>query len=207
MNAKVITKQGIESKELKLPEIFEFIPNLEVLKLSLRAYLANQRQSTAHTKTRGEVAGSTRKLYRQKGTGNARRGSLRSPLMRKGGIVFGPSNVANYKIKMNKKARKIAMKSAFAQMAKMENIYVLDIDNSEMKVTKDIAVLLKSAGLLAKKNLVVDVNGSNLSKLVSNIGRTKAEVLEVIHPYQIMNAGNLILTKSSLDKIQEVWAK
>lgn len=95
MNAKVITKQGIESKELKLPEIFEFIPNLEVLKLSLRAYLANQRQSTAHTKTRGEVAGSTRKLYRQKGTGNARRGSLRSPLMRKGGIVFGPSNVAN----------------------------------------------------------------------------------------------------------------
>ena len=119
MKANLLDKKGKVAETLELPSVFnEERIHKELMSQAVKAYLDNQRQSNAHTKSRGEVAGSTRKIYRQKGTGNSRQGSIRSPLHRKGGVVFGPRNIRNYESTLTKKMRKLAIRSALSLKAK-----------------------------------------------------------------------------------------
>lgn len=191
------------SKKAELSDtIFAIEPNDVVLYEDVRRHLANKRQGTAKTKERSEVTGSTKKMYRQKGTGNARRGDIKSPLLRKGGTVFGPKP-RDYGFKMNKKTRQLARKSALSLKASAEGIYVVQDFSFDEPKTSKVADILSALELSGKKVLVLTPETDHIVyKSARNI--PGVQVLEGYKPntYQIMNADVLLIQESALPVLE-----
>ncbi|MBD3614942.1 MAG: 50S ribosomal protein L4 [Gracilimonas sp.] len=187
------------SKKAELSDaIFAIEPNDVVLYEDVRRHLANKRQGTAKTKERAEVKGSTKKMYRQKGTGNARRGDIKSPLLRKGGTVFGPKP-RDYGFKMNKKTRQLARKSALSLKASAEGIIVVKDFSFDEPKTSQVADILKAFEADGKKVMILTSETDiNVYKSARNI--PKVQVLEGYKPntYQIMNADIILIQESAV---------
>lgn len=192
-------------KKVTLPsEIFGVTPNDHVIYLDVKQYLANQRQGTHKAKQRNEVHGTTKKFKKQKGTGGARAGSMKSPLFVGGGRVFGPQP-RDYSFKVNKKTKVLARKSALSYKATENAINLLDDLNFSAPKTKDYVAFLESLSLLDKKTLVVVAdNNENVYLSSRNIQNSKVVVAQDINTYDVLNADSLVLTVGALEKIQGV---
>ena len=190
------TKTGTEA-ELN-GDIFGIEPNEVAIYEDVRRYMANKRQGTAKTKERSEVTGSTKKLYRQKGTGNARRGSAKSPLLRKGGTVFGPKP-RSYSFRLNKKVIRLARKSALSLKASSGGIKILSDFTFEVPKTKQIVEILKTFEIENKKVMFLTAEvDQNIVRSAKNI--QKVSVLEANKPntYQILYSDVLLIQKGAL---------
>lgn len=199
----VINLKGENVKELKLNEnIFGIEPNDIVLKKALKLQMDSVRQGTAKTKTRSEVSGGGRKPYRQKGTGNARQGSIRSTQYRHGGIVFGPTP-RSYGFKTNKKERVLALKSALSHKLAANEVVVIDnIDFAEIK-TKTVKDLIKTLKLDGKVLFVTKGEAENLYMSTRNLGYTDAIMADEINVYDIVNSDTIVFDEEAIKYIEE----
>jgi large subunit ribosomal protein L4 len=187
-------------------EIFGIEPNDHAIYLDAKQYLANQRQGTHKSKEKGEVTGSTKKLKRQKGTGTARAGSIKSPVFVGGGRVFGPKP-RDYSFKLNKKVKQLARKSALAYKAKDAQIIILEDFSFESPKTKLFVSLLDSFKVNGKKNLIVTSSvETNVVLSARNIPGVKVTTANNLNTYEILNANKLFLVESSLKNIEEILA-
>ena len=186
-------------------EIFGITPNAVVMHAAVVNYLANQRQGTQSTLTRTEVSGGGRKPWRQKGTGHARQGSTRAPQWRHGGIAHGPKP-RDYSYSLNKKVRRLALKSALSDKALSGDLIVL----SELKIdeykTKTVAECLKAIGAEGKALIVLDSNNPFAVKSIGNIAGAKAALVNTVNTYDIINADKLVIVKGAVKQIEEVYA-
>jgi len=175
-----------------------------VVHQSVTRLLANRRQGTAATKTRGEVSGSTRKLYAQKGTGRARRGSIKSPLLRGGGIVFGPSP-RSYRQRMPRKMRRLAFACALSFKVREGSLWVVDDIGWDAPRTKDVADLLASIGKASSVLIVVPETQPVLSLSARNVQGATVRQCAVVSTLDVMTSDRLIVTVPALRKIEEIW--
>ena len=184
------------------PSIFGIEPNEHAIYLDVKQYLAQQRQGTHKSKERAEIAGSTKKIKRQKGTGTARAGSIKSPLFKGGGRVFGPQP-RDYSFKLNKKVKKLARMSALSMKAKDAGLVILDDAKMESAKTKDFAAMLKALGVDGKKSLMV-LAEPNKSIYLSSRNLQGADVVTVseLNTYALMSVKNVIITESAIGKIE-----
>ena len=209
MEVKVLNISGKETgAKVQLPEsVFGIEPNDHAIYLDVKQYLANQRQGTHKSKQRNEIAGSTRKLYKQKGTGGARAGSIKSPLFNGGGRVFGPQP-RDYSFKLNKKLKSLARKSALAYKAKDNNVVVLEDFNFDTIKTKNYTSLLAALNVGTQKTLLVLPSQNNNIYLSSrNVEKTKVITAADLNTYDVLNAGVLVLTSDSVKTLEEAFAK
>ena len=206
MELEVYKLDGTKSgKKQKLDnDVFGFEPNDHAIYLDVKQHLANARQGTHKSKERGEIRGSTRKIKRQKGTGTARMGSVKSPILRGGGRAFGP-RPRDYSFKLNKKLKKIARKSALSYKIKGKEVMILEDFNFETPRTKDFIQLLNSFKLEDKKVLVV-VTGKVENIYLSSRNVQKAKIIDAksINTYDILNANNLLIAESSVAEIEKI---
>jgi len=193
------------SKKIKLEKtIFGTEPNNHAIYLDVKQYLANQRQGTHKSKERGEITGSTRKIKKQKGTGTARAGSIKNPLFRSGGRVFGP-RPRDYGFKLNKKVKRLARQSALSIMATKKNITVLEDFSFESPKTKQYLDILNSFELNGKKTLLIlNEPNQNIYLSARNIQRTNVTTAANLNTYQIMNAGNMLMLESSIKEVENL---
>ncbi|MGI9527596.1 MAG: 50S ribosomal protein L4 [Weeksellaceae bacterium] len=205
MELKVLDKTGKETdKVVTLDDsIFGIEPSNHTLYLEIKQFLANQRQGTHKSKERSEIAGSTKKIKKQKGTGTARAGDIKNPLFKGGGRVFGP-RPRNYSFKLNKAQKKVAKKSALSQKVKDNAIKIVEDVNFDGPRTKDFIQFLDNLNLSKKKSLFVLGNQNNNLYLSSrNLQGVKVVNFTELTSYDIMNSSDLVLFESSVDKIQE----
>ena len=209
MEVKVLDFNGKDTgRKVQLSDsVFAIEPNNHAVYLDVKQYLANQRQGTHKAKERAEVAGSTRKIKKQKGTGTARAGSAKNPLFKGGGTVFGP-RPRSYSFKLNKNLKRLARKSAFSIKAKESNIIVLEDFNFETPNTKNFINVLKALGLENKKSLFV-LGDSNKNVYLSSRNLKASNVVSNLElsTYAILNANNLVLLEGSLEGIEENLSK
>ncbi|MFA9189896.1 50S ribosomal protein L4 [Flavobacterium sp. FZUC8N2.13] len=209
MEAKVLDFNGKDTgRKVQLSDsVFGIEPNNHAVYLDVKQYLANQRQGTHKAKERAEVAGSTRKIKKQKGTGTARAGSAKNPLFKGGGTVFGP-RPRSYSFKLNKNLKRLARKSAFSIKAKESNIIVLEDFNFETPNTKNFINVLKALELENKKSLFV-LGDTNKNVYLSSRNLKASSVVSSLElsTYAILNANNLVLLESSLEIIEENLSK
>jgi len=199
-----ISGQKTAKKAMLDDSIFGIEPNDHAIYLDIKQYMANRRQGTHSTKEKGEITGSTRKLKKQKGTGTARFGSIKSPLFRSGGRVFGPQP-REYGFKLNKKLKRLARKSALTYKAKESGIIILEDFTFDAPKTKNFVSLLKSFELQNKKVLIVLAqNDQNVYLASRNIQKTKIVDAASINTYDILNANNVIFAESSLKEIEKI---
>ena len=185
-------------------DIYAIEPNEHVMYLAVRQYLADQRQGTHKSKERSEIAGSTRKLFRQKGTGGARRGDINSPLLRGGARVFGPKP-RDYSFKLNKKVKVLARKSALSSKVTDGAIKVVEDFNFEAIKTKQMVNVLDAFKVNGNRNLFVFAEPNNNVVLSArNIQRTEVALARNLNTYDILKAKNIFLTESALQPIVEV---
>lgn len=209
MEVKVVNISGKETgAKVQLPKsVFGVTPNDHAIYLDVKQYLANQRQGTHKSKQRNEIAGSTRKLYKQKGTGGARAGSIKSPLFNGGGRVFGPQP-RDYSFKLNKKLKSLARKSALSYKAQDNSIVVLEDFNFDSIKTKNYVNLVNALNLANEKTLLVLPEQNNNIYLSSrNIQKAKVITAGDLSTYDVLNAGKLLLTANSLKSLEEAFAK
>lgn len=203
MELKVYKLDGSESGQtVNLPdEIFSFEPNHHLIYQSVRTYLSNQRQGTHKTKGRSEVRGGGKKPYRQKGTGNARRGTNRSPLMVGGGNIFGPKP-HTYKLILPKKSSRIARKSALSIKAKENQIKIIEDFTFEAPKTKDLTSILKSLNAHETKTLLLlgDKN-DNVYKSGRNLEMLNVMISDKAATYDLLNNKLILMQKSAVDKL------
>ncbi len=206
MELSLYNTQGKETgKKVSLNDaVFGIDPSQHAIYLDVKQYLANQRQGTAKTKERAEVARSTRKIKKQKGTGGARAGSIKSPLFIGGGTVFGP-RPRDYGFKLNKSLKKLARKSALSAKAAEGNLLVVDGINLSEPKTKDFVQILKNFDVLDKKTLWI-VGESNKSVYLSsrNLKGSDVVIASDLNTYQLVNADKIVLTEASIKKIEEL---
>ena len=184
--------------------IFGIEPNDHVLYLDVKQYLANQRQGTAKSKERSEIAGSTRKLGRQKGGGGARRGDIKSPVLVGGGRVFGPKP-RDYRFKLNKKVKVLARKSALSYKAQENAIIVLEDFTFDAPKTKDFVNITKNLKVDGRKMLLAlpEVN-KNVYLSARNIERADVAIASALNTYKVLNAETLVVTENSLKAIENI---
>ena len=186
-------------------EIFGIEPNNHAIYLDVKQYLANQRQGTHKSKQRNEVAGSTRKLKKQKGTGGARAGSILSPLFVGGGRVFGPVP-RDYSFKLNKKLKQLARKSALAYKVKGEALTVVEDFAMEVPKTIEFIGITKNLNLEGKKILLVlPESNANVDLSARNLQNVKVVLASNINTYDVMNAGNIVLAEGSVNVINQMF--
>ncbi|MDH4403036.1 MAG: 50S ribosomal protein L4 [Flavobacterium sp.] len=209
MEVKVLDFNGKDTgRKVQLSDsVYGIDPNNHAVYLDVKQYLANQRQGTHKAKERAEVAGSTRKIKKQKGTGTARAGSAKNPLFKGGGTVFGP-RPRSYSFKLNKAVKRLARKSAFSIKAKESNIIVVEDFTFETPNTKNFITVLKALGLENKKSLFV-LGDSNKNVYLSSRNLKGSSVLSNLElsTYAILNANNLVLLEGSLEGIEDNLSK
>ncbi|MFL0685944.1 MAG: 50S ribosomal protein L4 [Algoriphagus aquaeductus] len=209
MELAVINHKGQETgrKVTLSDEIFAIEPNDNAIYLDVKQYLANQRQGTHKSKERNEVAGSTKKIKKQKGTGGARAGSLKAPNFRGGGRVFGPKP-RDYSFKLNKKVKQLARKSALTYKAKENSLLVLEDLSFDAPKTKNYLALLNGLSLSDKKTLLV-LPEDNKNVFLSSRNLPKAKVVTVhdVNTYQLLNADHLVLCEGSVSKLETILSK
>ncbi len=182
--------------------VFAIEPNNHAIYLDVKQYLAHQRQGTHKAKERAEITGSTRKIKKQKGTGTARAGSIKSPIFRGGGRVFGP-RPKDYTQKLNKNVKRLARKSAFSIKTKEKAVMVVEDFSFEAPKTRDFVQVLKSLGLENKKSLFVLGDSNNGVYLSSrNLERSEVITSSELSTYKILNANNIVLLEGSLEGIE-----
>ena len=201
----VLSLKGEKVKDIKLEDnIFNIEPNDAVVKDAIVAARAGARQGTAKVKTRSEVSGGGRKPYRQKGTGNARQGSIRATQYRHGGIVFGPVP-RDYSKKMNKKEKRLALKSALSYKVLDKELVVVEALNFETNKTKEMVNLLNSLNLTNHKVLVcVNELTENVCLAARNLGNVKVVLPEEVNTYDLVLSDNLLITEEALKSLEEV---
>jgi len=209
MEVKVLNISGKETgAKVQLPEaIFGVEPNDHAIYLDVKQYLANQRQGTHKSKQRNEIAGSTRKLHKQKGTGGARAGSIKSPLFNGGGRIFGPQP-RDYSFKLNKKLKVVARKSALSYKAKDSNVLILDEVNFDSIKTKTYAKMIADLNVSNEKTLMVlPAINNNVYLSSRNLKKVKVITADQLNTYDVLNAGKLLLTVDSVKILEEALAK
>ena len=195
------------TKKVKLDDnVFGIEPNDHAIYLDVKQHMANRRQGTHKSKERNEVAASTRKIKRQKGTGTARFGGINNPLFRGGGRIFGPKP-RDYHFKLNKKLKKLARISALTYKAKDNGIIVLEDFTFESPKTKSFIEMLKNLELQDKKILIVlNQNDENLYLASRNLQKTKIVSANALSTYDILNANNLVVLESSVKEIEKIYS-
>jgi large subunit ribosomal protein L4 len=188
-------------------DIFAIEPNDHAIYLDVKQYLANQRQGTHKAKQRNEIAGSTKKIKKQKGTGGARAGSIKSPLFRGGGRVFGPVP-RDYSFKLNKKLKQLARISALSYKAKENCVMVLENFSFETPRTKSYISMLNGLSLSDKKTLLVlpEVN-KNVYLSSRNLPKAKVITVDSVNTYELLNADNLVLCEGSVSMLETLLLK
>lgn len=205
-NVAVFDMTGKKVDEINLADsIFGIEPNAAVMHEMVVNYLANQRQGTQSTLTRAEVRGGGRKPWRQKGTGHARQGSTRSPQWRHGGVVFAPKP-RDYSYSLNKKVKRLAMKSALSTKAADNDIIVIDSIALEEYKTKTIVKMLTAVGSEKKALIVLPEVDNKIIKSANNIPGVKTAQVNELNVYDLLNADKLVIVKSAVSKIEEVYA-
>ena len=205
-NIAVVDMTGKNVGEITLSDaIFGIEPNAAVMHEAVVNYLANQRQGTQSTLTRTEVSGGGKKPWRQKGTGHARQGSTRAPQWRHGGIVHAPKP-RDYSYVINKKERRIALKSALSDKVLNGSLIVLDAMTVDTYSTKTVAACLNAIGAAKKTLIVLEDNNSFAVKSAANIAGVKTAQYNTINTYDIVNADSLVIVKNAVAKIEEVYA-
>ena len=185
-------------------DIFGIEPNDHAIYLDVKSYLANQRQGTSKSKERAEIAGSSKKIKKQKGTGGARAGNIKSPLFKGGGRVFGP-RPRDYSFKLNKKVKDLARKSALTYKAIDKSISVLEDFAFEAPKTKQYVNMLSALSLADKKTLfVLPENTKSIVLSGKNIQNTKVITADQINTYDVMNADQLVVLEGALTKIDNL---
>lgn len=203
MKLAVINSNGEDTgREIEFnDEIFGIDPNSHAVYLDVKQYLANQRQGTAKTKERNEIAGSTRKIKKQKGTGTARAGSLKSPIFRGGGTIFGPKP-RDFGFKLNKKVKRLARQSVVAQKIKDNQVKVLEDFNMESPKTKEFAGMLDKLSIGGDKALfVIGAENKNVSLSSRNIPNAKVISIDEINTYDLINTDVLVFFESSVETL------
>ena len=204
MKASVLDIKGKETgRKVELSKnVFEVEPSDHAVYLDVKQYLANQRQGNAKTKERAEIKGSTRKIKKQKGTGTARAGSIKNPLFRGGGTIFGP-RPRGYDKKVNKNVKKLARKSALSDKLKSKSISIIEKIDFKAPKTKDFGKLVKAFGLEGKKTLFI-MDGVNKNVYLSARNLEKSEVVtdSEISTFSIVNAQHLVIEENAVEKIQ-----
>lgn len=206
MELAVLNTNGQETgRKVKLnSDVFAIEPNDHAIYLDVKQILANRRQGTHKAKERAEVNYSTRKLKRQKGTGGARAGSIKSPVFVGGGRIFGP-RPRNYSFSLNKKVKQLARKSALSYKAQEQGIVLIEGFNFEKPSTKGFAGVLKNLKLDDKKTLVVVPEHNSMLHLSSrNLPKSKVVVASDLNTYDIMNAGSIVLFENSVSPIENL---
>ena len=204
--AALFDMSGNRAGEVELSEaVFGIEPNENAVHAAVKNYLANQRQGTQSALTKGEVAYSTIKPWRQKGTGRARAGYKGSPVWYHGGVAFAPKP-RDYRYSLNKKVRRLALKSALSAKAAGEEIVVIrDMKMDEIK-TKTFAELLKKIGAEGKALVVTAGPDENVVKSARNIAGVQTTMASVLNPYAVLNNTRLVIAEDALAKIEEVYA-
>ena len=209
MEVSVLNINGQETgRKVTLNEaIFGIEPNDHVLYLAVKQYLANQRQGTAKSKERSEITGSTRKLIRQKGGGGVRRGDIKSPVLKGGGRVFGPTP-RDYSQKLNKKVKVLARKSALSYKAQENAIIVVEDFNFEAPKTKEFVNFAKNLKIENAKSLLLlpEVN-KNVYLSARNLQRAEVMTASALNAYKVLNADVLVVTEKSLESIDGILNK
>ena len=206
MKVSVLSSNGEDTgRKVDLSkEVFGVEPNDHAIYLDVKQYLANQRQGTHKSKERAEIAGSTKKIKRQKGTGTARAGSIKSPIFRGGGRVFGPSP-RDYSFKLNKKLKVLARKSALSYKASDKEISVLEDFSFDAPKTKNYTGLLSSLSLSDKKTLLVlSENDKNVLLSSRNLKNASVITAEKINTYDLLHADQVLLCEGSIAKIENL---
>lgn len=210
LNIPLYNLKGEEEKKLELPkEIFSIEAHPKLIAQYVRVYLANQRQGTASTKTRGEVAGSTRKIYRQKGTGRARHGDKKAPIFVGGGVVGGPKP-RNYHLSLTKKQRKKALFAALTFQFKANNILALSADALKTPPkTKNIIKFLETVKISSQKIIFIfpKLEKNNFILAASNIPKVSFADVTTINPYQILNQEKIVFLEEALPVLQSHFLK
>ena len=203
MKVAVLDINGKETgRSVELSDsVFAVEPHNHSIYLDVKQYLANQRQGTHKAKERAEIAGSTRKIKKQKGTGTARAGSIKSGVFRGGGRMFGP-RPRNYGFKLNKNVKRLARKSALSMKAKTSNVVVLEDVSFDTPNTKNFKNLLSSLGLAHKKSLfVLGESNKNVYLSSRNLKRSKAVTSSELSTYAIMNASSVVIFEGSVEGV------
>ncbi len=202
MQTKLLSQEWKEIGTVELNDsVFGVDVNKGLIHRALVYQLANARQNVAHTKTRGDRQGSTRKLYKQKGTGRARAGSSRSPIRRKGWVAFGPRNTVNFSLSMNKKERRLALFSVLTTKLRDNKLLVLDsVQFSEIK-TKNMVQVLNN--LPYEKSVLLALSDKNemIEKSSANIPNMKTLLVDYLNIADLLKYNTLVLLKDSLDKV------
>lgn len=209
MEAVVLNSQGKETgRKVTLSEsVFGIEPNNHVIYLDVKRYLANKRQGTHKAKERNEVAGSTRKIKKQKGTGTARAGSVKSPVFVGGGRIFGP-RPKDYTQKLNKNVKRLARRSALSAKMKEQSVLILEDLNFEAPKTKEFTNILKSLGLENKKSLFVLPETNNNVYLSSrNLKGSSVVTASELNTYEVVNASKVVLLESSVQVVESILTK
>lgn len=206
MELSVINKDGKDSKKkVKLSDtIYGIEPNDHAIYLDVKQHLANRRQGTSKSKERAEISGSTRKIKKQKGTGTARAGSIKSPLFRGGGTVFGPKP-RDYSFKLNKKLKKLARRSALSYKVKDGQLQIIEEINFEAPKTKEFIGILSNLKSSDKKTLMIvsDLN-KNLYLSSRNLQGAKVVTASDVNTYDLMNAKSVLISEGALEKIETI---
>jgi len=188
-------------------EVFGIAPNEHAIYLDVKQYLAHQRQGTHKAKERAEIAGSTRKIKKQKGTGTARAGSIKSPVFRGGGRIFGP-RPKDYTQKLNKNVKRLARKSALSQKSLDKALVIIEDFSFDAPKTKDFVNVLQSLGVADKKSLVIlGDNDTNVYLSSRNFKGSEVVKNSELSTYKILNAKSLVLTESAVEGIQANLSK
>ena len=205
-NYSVFDKTGKKVSDIALSDaIFAITPNASAMHLCVVSYLANQRQGTQSTLTRAEVSGGGKKPWRQKGSGRARQGSIRSPQWTHGGVALGPKP-REYGKTVNKKVRRLAMKSALSSKVAAEELIVLDsLEMNEIK-TKEVVSVLKALETGRKVLIVLPEKNETVYRSARNIKGVKTTLVSTLNVYDILNCDFLVVLKDAVSKIEEVYA-
>ena len=205
-NIAVVDMAGKSVGEIALSDaVFGIAPNAVVMHMAVVNYLANQRQGTQPTLTRTEVAGGGKKPWSQKGTGHARQGSTRAPQWRHGGIVHAPKP-RDYSYELNKKVRRLALKSALSDKVLTGGLIVLDELRLDGYSTKTVAACLNAIGAGKKTLVVLEDNSAYAVKSIANIAGAKSAQVNTINTYDVINADTLVIVKNAVAKLEEVYA-
>ena len=205
----VLNQTGAKVEEVELNKnVFGVKPNENVVYDAVQVYMSNCRQATAKTKKRDEVSGGGRKPWRQKGTGRARQGSIRSPQWRGGGIVFGPTGEQNFKIKQNRKEARLALKSVLSEKVKNKDLILLNEIKYEKPQTKATVEMLKALNTKNKTLFVVSEDSVNYEALLSmsNLQNVMVLFADEINVYDVVNSDSVVMTLDAMKSIEEVLA-
>lgn len=207
MELSVLNIEGKETgRKITLSDrIFNVEPSDHAIYLDVKQYMANKRQGTHKSKERGEVAGSTRKIKKQKGTGTARAGSITSPVFRGGGTIFGP-RPRSYDFKLNKKVKQLARLSALTYKARENGIVVMEDFNLEAPKTKEIVNIKNNLQIADKKSLfVLPAENNNIYLSSRNLQDVSVVIASELNTYQILNAKTIVLLEGSVKKLEEAF--